>query len=396
FNIYDGSAYNEKMRIESTGDVGIGTTAPNARLYVMDSSGSFSNIALFRNNTALATGVGPALRFDGNGGTDMGRIGFIWEAAANDNAAFVVEARAADVTSEKMRVTSGGSIGIGTTAPAATLDVRGNDVLFQTEGTRQQTILRDYSSGAVWHGPFLVLARGRGTAGSASFPNAGDYLGTISFRNHTIPSNGASIIAKATETHSATVLGTSLELTTIANGTNSPTTRLFIEPEGNVGIGSSNPDYRLEVAGTISSTSGGYRYPDGTTQTTSAASILMGAPTGTVNASSTGYTSFGHSTWNTTETGRVTPVPVAGTVSKLYIRTSTAQNAGGNMVCSIRKNSVDTAVVVTIAAGAAAGTFSDTTNTVAFAAGDLISLGCANAYAGASASVVSISAVYRY
>jgi hypothetical protein len=39
---------------------------------------------------------------------------------------------------------------------------------------------------------------------------------------------------------------------------------------GNVGIGSTSPGQKLSVAGTIESTSGGVKFPDGTTQTTAA------------------------------------------------------------------------------------------------------------------------------
>lgn len=45
-------------------------------------------------------------------------------------------------------------------------------------------------------------------------------------------------------------------------------TRLTIEPGGNVGIGVNNPSNRLSVAGVIESTTGGFRFPDGTVQTT--------------------------------------------------------------------------------------------------------------------------------
>jgi hypothetical protein len=38
--------------------------------------------------------------------------------------------------------------------------------------------------------------------------------------------------------------------------------------EGNLGIGVSNPTERLQVKGLVHSTSGGFRFPDGTTQTT--------------------------------------------------------------------------------------------------------------------------------
>jgi len=45
---------------------------------------------------------------------------------------------------------------------------------------------------------------------------------------------------------------------------------LYIIPTGNVGIGTTNPGSKLEVAGTIHSTSGGFKFPDGTTQSTAA------------------------------------------------------------------------------------------------------------------------------
>ncbi|MFH2036655.1 MAG: hypothetical protein ABIJ45_09655 [Candidatus Zixiibacteriota bacterium] len=51
----------------------------------------------------------------------------------------------------------------------------------------------------------------------------------------------------------------------------------------NVGIGISNPIDKLEVAGTIHSTTGGFRFPDGTTQTTAASvSGSEGIPSGVI------------------------------------------------------------------------------------------------------------------
>ncbi|WP_408096791.1 hypothetical protein ACJVC5_17280 [Peredibacter sp. HCB2-198] len=52
---------------------------------------------------------------------------------------------------------------------------------------------------------------------------------------------------------------------------------------GNVGIGTSVPGYKLSVLGTIESSAGGFRFPDGTTQTTAA------AMTGVVILSLNGY-----------------------------------------------------------------------------------------------------------
>jgi len=64
------------------------------------------------------------------------------------------------------------------------------------------------------------------------------------------------------------------------------------------------------------------------------------------------------------------PIPTACTFSNFYVRIYSAQGGTGSLVFTLQKNAVDTALVVTIAAGSAAGNFSDTSNTVTFAAGD--------------------------
>ena len=47
-------------------------------------------------------------------------------------------------------------------------------------------------------------------------------------------------------------------------------TRVTFSNNGNVGIGTTSPGSKLTVAGTIESTAGGVKFPDGTTQTTAA------------------------------------------------------------------------------------------------------------------------------
>ncbi|MCR5889672.1 tail fiber domain-containing protein [Hymenobacter sp. J193] len=61
----------------------------------------------------------------------------------------------------------------------------------------------------------------------------------------------------------ATALGANVELTT--------SNTVVLGSGANVGIGTSGPTQKLEVAGTIFSSTGGFQFPDGTTQTTAAA-----------------------------------------------------------------------------------------------------------------------------
>lgn len=68
------------------------------------------------------------------------------------------------------------------------------------------------------------------------------------------------------------------------------------------------------------------------------------------------------------------PMPIAGTIGKLYLTTTTAQPASGSSVFTLRKNGADTTVIVTIAANAAAGTYSDLAHSFNVVAGDLIDI----------------------
>jgi hypothetical protein len=55
-----------------------------------------------------------------------------------------------------------------------------------------------------------------------------------------------------------------------------PTERMRIISSGNVGIGNTAPGSKLTVAGTVESTTGGFKFPDATTQTTAATGIPSG------------------------------------------------------------------------------------------------------------------------
>ena len=89
------------------------------------------------------------------------------------------------------------------------------------------------------------------------------------------------------------------------------------------------------------------------------------------------------------DTVRRTPMITNGTLSRFYVMTNTAQPATGSLVIIVRKNSVDQALTITIAAGSAAGVFSDLVNSVSVAVGDQMGIKLINNASTVSAAVLN-------
>jgi hypothetical protein len=114
------------MYIAGSGNVGIGTTSPAATLHVLSPNAQSSIIA-----TTNATTLYQTFRY--NTSTDVGYIGNGAGVASGGSAGdFGLQAVANMVFAtgasapERMRITSGGLVGIGTTGPSYTLDIVGN------------------------------------------------------------------------------------------------------------------------------------------------------------------------------------------------------------------------------------------------------------------------------
>jgi hypothetical protein len=88
---------------------------------------------------------------------------------------------------------------------------------------------------------------------------------------------------------------------------------------------------------------------------------------------------------------RFVPLPQSCSLSRWYARTSATQPATGSLVITLRQNQVDTALVITIAAGSVAGTYSNTATSIAFSAGDLTSVKIVNNSAANSTPIISLS-----
>ena len=124
------------MRITADGNVGIGTTTPNAKLKVITSS---TDVAIFQSTHATTTNFyisnsnatanntanlyfGPA---NGVNGALIQAIAIEdFSTSANRTADLAFQTRKDGTFSEKMRILAGGNIGIGTATPGFTLDIR--------------------------------------------------------------------------------------------------------------------------------------------------------------------------------------------------------------------------------------------------------------------------------
>jgi len=123
---------------------------------------------------------------------------------------------------------------------------------------------------------------------------------------------------------------------------------------------------------------------------------LFGAAMGNVIGAATPVTrffAFLGLTANTAENQRQIPVPYAVTFKNFFcfFGVGASQPASGSLVLTIRKNGVDTAITITIPAGSSIGTYSDTTNSESFAAGDLISIEHVNNALSNAAQIGQIS-----
>ena len=274
----------ERLRVTSTGLVGIGTTSPAYSLVV---------------SAAGASGIefGPAYSGTANLVQHYSRSGSVYVDVVNDAA----QHRFQNNGVEAVRIDASRRLLVGTSTARSNFFGTALSAVTQTEGTggaagrgALSVINNDVSNNA----PYLLLGRsGAASLGSNAVVVSGSRLGTLTFHG----ADGTSFIEAATVagevdgTPGTNDMPGRLVFSTTADGAATPTERMRIDSAGNVGIGlagSAATAYLHLAAG-------------GTAASTSSLKLTSGSLLTTAEAGATEFDGSSlYFTTNTTSTGR--------------------------------------------------------------------------------------------
>ncbi|MFC1546679.1 beta strand repeat-containing protein [bacterium] len=282
----------EKMVVLNDGNVGIGITAPNYKLEVNGSIRFASGSLYFPDGSSMSTAnIGSASSISNNqdiyltADSDVNNIG---EIQFNSNG------------TEKMVILNNGNVGIGIAVPTQLLDVAGN--INAVNGTFSGTLSAASADTGLGAHELYAMDQDVQTTDTVTFADAviantlsaGTLTdGTISITNG-ILSSGNSVqadIGNFNELFVSSITGKpniyiqsninmdsknlTAQIVTVStisalnsNGlylVDDADNGIFIQDGGNIGIGTDNPVYRLDVNGAIRLSSGELVFPDNTT-----------------------------------------------------------------------------------------------------------------------------------
>jgi trimeric autotransporter adhesin len=237
----------ERLRIDSSGNVGIGTSSPGSRLEVNDTNCIVKSKGTAGYGSFYAEGStgAPAYYFLGVNGTETARL-------LSDSSNYLAFCTGSSGT-ERARIDSSGRLLVGTGSARSNFfnsTITANILL-----ENDNAVLGVVRNGNNAFSSYLVLAKSR--SASNTIVQADDQLGSVNFQGNdgTEFVEAAQISAFVDGTPGANDMPGRLVFSTTADGAASPTERMRITSAGNVGIGTSTPGDLLTVAGPITSIS---------------------------------------------------------------------------------------------------------------------------------------------
>ena len=260
---------NQRIRIDSAGNVGINESDPLAKLHIDGSGDAPCLILTDSNNSRFSTGFG---------NTNVGGVGQRLDFYAGDSGS-----NTANLTSaaRRMSLTSQGRLGIGTTNPSANLEVIGgikatnttgsatvniesqnnqlsgvhfsddaatlgkieyfhadNSLRFNTNGSERLSILSSGNIGIATHTPGRTLHVNSTLNNPVRIQSSATYSRIEFESSSTTQSDNVSIGAGGNDFR-------------IFTGTSGGSTRAIVKADGTVGINTVIPSAKLQVAGSV-------------------------------------------------------------------------------------------------------------------------------------------------
>ena len=162
----------ERLRIDSSGRVGIGTSSPSNNLDILSTtSGATVNA---RVGSTATSGVNNANLIINNGGTGNATLRFDYESSTNRASIGVPQSTQAlfftTAGSERVRIDSSGNVGIGLTSPTEFVDIRKDQNAFTWAQIQNQNSSSGAYAGIQFgaHGNTWGIANGSSAANSNS------------------------------------------------------------------------------------------------------------------------------------------------------------------------------------------------------------------------------------
>lgn len=175
-----GTGGSEKMRINTTGSVGIGTTTPS-NFNGSSFTGPFLDVAGIMQIKGTSANTIAALQFGG----DTYRKALVYSSVGTDTPylAFGVSTSGSSSSAEeRMRITSSGNVGIGTSSPGVALEVNGRYRTTSTYTSAGTTVFEIYNRASNGYGLYMAASSGTNYAFKVA-----DYADTSRF---TVLGNG--------------------------------------------------------------------------------------------------------------------------------------------------------------------------------------------------------------